>query len=62
MYVNSNIYQHENMAKDRVCAMMANKNWAAAKMEHEGPTYYFCVEKYQGRFAQHPDRYTGSLR
>lgn len=50
-------YQTENMETDPVCGMPVNRNWAAAKAEHSGKTYYFCIEECRRRFETQPSRY-----
>ena len=43
---------------DPVCGMPIDSHDAAATLEHQGTTYYFCSQKCQQRFAQDPKRYT----
>lgn len=50
-------YQSDNMVTDPVCGMPVNKLHAAARMEHHGVIYYFCVEDCRKKFAEDPDRY-----
>lgn len=50
-------YQDENVETDPVCGMAVNRNWAAAQMEYEGRTYYFCLEECRRRFAEAPRRF-----
>lgn len=57
---NADVYQRDNMVRDPVCGMPVNKNWAAAKMEYGGSTYYFCVDECRQKFAANPDRFRTS--
>lgn len=50
-------YQEENVVVDPVCGMRINKAAAATTAEHEGQTYYFCVEECRQKFLQAPKRY-----
>jgi YHS domain-containing protein len=50
-------YQAENVAVDPVCGMHVNKAHAAAHMDYQGATYYFCVADCQRRFAEDPEHY-----
>lgn len=50
-------YQTDNMVIDPVCGMSINKLHAAARMDHQGVTYYFCVEDCRNKFAEDPDNY-----
>lgn len=52
-------YQQENMTRDPVCGMAVNKNWAAARAEYGGRTYYFCIDECRRRFEENPHRYAG---
>ena len=53
-------YQRENTVTDPVCGMQINKAWAAARMEYQGQTYYFCLEECRTKFAEDPLRYVNS--
>ena len=44
-------------AVDPVCGMTVQKATAAATREHQGRTYYFCMEGCAVSFAADPDRY-----
>jgi YHS domain-containing protein len=50
-------YQADNVVDDPVCGMRVNKAFAAAKMEYQGTTYYFCLGDCQKKFAQNPEQY-----
>src|SRR5262245_6445808 len=50
-------YQRENLVVDPVCGMQINKTAAAAQMNFEGHTYYFCVAECAEKFAQDPGQY-----
>ncbi len=50
-------YQSENMETDPVCGMPVNRNWAAAKVEYGGKTYYFCIDECRRRFEAQAGRY-----
>ncbi|HNO78142.1 MAG TPA: YHS domain-containing protein [Phycisphaerae bacterium] len=54
-------YQTENMETDPVCGMPVNRNWAAAKAEHGGKTYYFCIDECRRRFEEQPNRYATEM-
>jgi Cu+-exporting ATPase len=43
--------------KDPVCGMMVAPEKAAAKVEHEGQTYYFCSKRCAERFSTEPEKY-----
>ena len=45
------------MAKDPVCGMEVDPNDAAATVEHEGQTYYFCSQDCADSFTDDPDSY-----
>lgn len=45
------------MAKDLVCGMTVNEERAAAKSNHKGRTYYFCVPSCKKAFDRNPDKY-----
>ncbi len=42
------------MVKDPVCGMTVDPASAAASVEHEGVTYYFCSQGCRDRFAAEP--------
>lgn len=46
--------------KDPVCGMKIKKKEAAATLEHEGETYYFCAEGCKEKFAENPEKYLSS--
>lgn len=50
-------YQKQNLVTDPVCGMEINKTAAAARMDFEGNTYYFCVEECRRKFAEDPGHY-----
>jgi Cu+-exporting ATPase len=43
--------------KDPVCGMMVDPAKAAAKVEHDGNTYYFCSKRCGERFAAEPEKF-----
>lgn len=47
------------MVTDPVCGMEIDEEQAAAAIEHDGSTYYFCSESCRDQFAADPERYTG---
>ncbi|MEO8517982.1 MAG: YHS domain-containing protein [Dermatophilaceae bacterium] len=51
---------HEESGKtiDPVCGMTVNPATAAAKVEHEGHTYYFCAKGCAKGFSADPGSYT----
>jgi Cu+-exporting ATPase len=46
--------------KDPVCGMEIAPEKAAARLDHEGTTYYFCSAKCHDRFVAEPARYIGA--
>jgi len=46
------------MAKDPVCGMEVEEKKAAAKVDYEGQTYYFCAEACKRAFERDPAKYT----
>lgn len=50
-------YQQENIVVDPVCGMSLNRANARASFEHEGQTYYFCVDECCTKFKRDPARY-----
>ncbi len=48
------------MATDPVCGMEVYKREAAAEMQYEGVTYYFCSNSCFGRFADAPKIYVSA--
>lgn len=42
---------------DPVCGMQINAEKAAAKVEYQGQTYYFCTEACRKQFEQDPSKY-----
>lgn len=42
---------------DPVCGMRIKKREAAATLEHEGETYYFCSESCKEEFIKDPMKY-----
>ena len=47
------------MVTDPVCGMRIDPDDAAATVEHDGKTYYFCSEACRDAFIADPDAYTG---
>jgi YHS domain-containing protein len=45
------------MAKDPVCGMEVDPSEAAAIVEHNGVTYYFCSQDCADSFQDDPDSY-----
>lgn len=45
------------MARDPVCGMQVDERNAAATLEYEGATYYFCSEGCRARFEEDPRRF-----
>lgn len=45
------------MERDPVCGMQVDRNNAAAKMEYQGKTHYFCSEDCHQKFMQNPQQY-----
>lgn len=45
------------MATDPVCGMTVEREKAAATMEYEGTTYYFCARGCRDEFAQEPRKF-----
>ncbi len=43
--------------KDPVCGMDVNPEKAAATVEHNGPTYYFCSKSCAAKFSANPEKY-----
>ncbi len=43
--------------KDPVCGMMVEPDSAAAKVEYEGKTYYFCSVDCKEEFEEDPESY-----
>ena len=50
-------YQSDNIVTDPVCGMSVNKLHAAARIDHRGVTYFFCVEDCRKKFAEDPDHF-----
>ena len=50
-------YQQETLCTDPVCGMRIRKSAAATSVEHQGITYYFCVESCREAFESEPSRY-----
>jgi len=47
------------MVKDPVCGMEIDADSAAAKMDYEGKTYYFCSMGCKRSFEKEPQKYVG---
>ena len=45
------------MARDPVCGMTVDQAKAAAHVEHQGETYYFCAKGCAQRFSANPEKY-----
>ena len=45
------------MAIDPVCGMEVDPQNAAATLEYQGQTYYFCAEGCKRQFEQNPEQY-----
>jgi YHS domain-containing protein len=45
------------MATDPVCGMSVDEKTAAAKVDYQGKTYYFCSVECKATFQQHPERF-----
>src|SRR6267378_1768939 len=43
--------------KDPVCGMMVDPQKSAAKVEHQGKTYYFCSPRCAERFEREPEKF-----
>jgi Cu+-exporting ATPase len=43
--------------KDPVCGMEVEDQQAAASMNYQGQTYYFCCQGCQGQFEKDPEAY-----
>jgi len=49
-------------AKDPVCGMEIDMETAAAKVSHQGQTYYFCSNDCRDKFRRDPGKYTGAKK
>jgi YHS domain-containing protein len=47
----------EDFVVDPYCGMRLRRGEAAATLEHNGQTYYFCLEDHMEAFRRDPDRY-----
>ena len=47
------------MERDPVCGMQVDPRNAAATMEYQSQTYYFCSEDCRQKFMQNPAQYVG---
>lgn len=45
------------MVRDPVCGLMVGPEWAPAKSEYEGKTYYFCTRDCKVDFDEDPEKY-----
>jgi YHS domain-containing protein len=45
------------MATDPVCKMTVDPDKAAARVEYQGATYYFCSQACHQQFTAHPKKY-----
>ena len=50
------------MAKDPVCGMQVDEASAAAHVEHQGTTFYFCSTGCRQRFEQDPEKFVMGSR
>lgn len=50
-------YQADNMVTDPVCGMRVHKLHAAAEMQYQGQTYFFCVPECLEKFKADPARF-----
>lgn len=46
--------------KDPVCGMTIDKKQAAATVEYQGQTYYFCAPGCKSAFEKNPEKYVGA--
>lgn len=46
--------------EDVICGMTIDTGSAAARVEHEGETYWFCCEHCRKTFEADPDRYASA--
>lgn len=44
-------------AHDEVCGMSVDTESAAASLDFQGTTYFFCSERCRRKFEEHPDWY-----
>ena len=56
--VRTTIWEMIVMARDPVCGMDVDEKKAAAKLVHNGQTYYFCTEACKRAFQKEPEKYT----
>src|SRR5262249_22634432 len=54
-------YQTVNEVTDPVCGMRINKLYAAAEIQWQGQTYYFCLPECKDKFAADPERHLGAV-
>jgi YHS domain-containing protein len=57
----SDHYQRENTVTDPVCGMQINKALAAARLEYQGETYFFCIDECRAKFAEDPQLYVKAV-
>ena len=50
------------MVKDPVCGMEIDEKSAAAKVEYQGKTYYFCSSHCRDTFKKDPGKYVKDQR
>jgi len=50
------------MAKDPVCGMTVDEQWAAGKSEFRGQTFYFCSPGCKKAFDKEPEKYVGKVQ
>jgi YHS domain-containing protein len=55
--VDDEFKEMKTMATDPVCGMTVEREKAAATMEYEGTTYYFCARGCRDEFAQEPRKF-----
>jgi Cu+-exporting ATPase len=57
----SDEHDAEQLEKDPVCGMTVDPEKAAAKVEHDGKTYYFCSPRCAERFSKEPEKFLTAL-
>jgi len=50
------------MQTDPVCGMKVDDQKAAAKVQYQGSTYFFCSDECKRKFEQQPEQYAGKAR
>ena len=49
--------ENDGSVKDPVCGMWIDPQKAAASVEHDGRTYYFCADGCRNAFEKQPELY-----